>query len=738
MVGGLWITDANFKSTIFLKNNVETDPLDVTPILYLSNGHKYTLHGVHLEPAGVAVISINQALADQGIASWATLTGYVEIQYTWPWNAICVSIEDVDVVHSVIFSFGLRSSVVGADSTSLRASTAPSQVFEGMWWKQENNVTGFVALSNTSSEQIHASIQTEDDQSRIVGEHAVTVSPKGTKLVNLTELQQIGSKAGGVRVAYIGAESALLVNGGLEDRSVGYSAAIPFSPAAPQAKNASPMRYAELGLMTGAADPMMLFPVETVFTPYSVLRNVSAEPITVTPTLWWMEGASSHSKRLNDLAILPRRTEVLDVASLLTAAGLKDFNGGVSLTLDVQSSPGGLLMAAGSVDQKNTYVFEVRPTAIQESQGRSLSYWDTANGDDTMVTVWNPADEDQQFVFKLSFTGGDYSFPIHLGPKALYTFNISEVINNQIPDSAGNIIPSSVHAGSAELEGTQGENEDILVAFDAGTYNVVKATCIMRCTTCHGATSFWVQTVPFGVPVSSHRQLNAIEQIDSGGQIDLTTSSSWSSSATSIASVSSGLVSGLSGGDVTITTTSPTLTQAGTDCQPYTPPPCPRTPMQAPGSGTVQVPTSLLFLNVTVLPNGQGLNFGCSGLANYGIRVDIKYQVLDQKGSPILSADMTPHEHGTRFSGSPYDSNIGPSGFTNSTATTAADGTFHDVPFGVCANGVFSSLTATQFITMIMPDGSAPSVRGQTFTATGQSAGHGTLQNSVGDISATR
>jgi hypothetical protein len=80
-------------------------------------------------------------------------------------------------------------------------------------------------------------------------------------------------------------------------------------------------------------------------------------------------------------------------------------------------------MAGGSVDQRNTYVFEVRPTTIQESQARSLSYWDTANGDDTMVTLWNPADEVQEFVFKLSFTGGHYNFPIHLGPKASYTFN---------------------------------------------------------------------------------------------------------------------------------------------------------------------------------------------------------------------------------------------------------------------------------------------------------------------------
>ena len=114
------------------------------------------------------------------------------------------------------------------------------------------------------------------------------------------------------------------------------------------------------------------------------------------------------------------------------------------------------------------------------------------------------------------------------------------------------------------------------------------------------------------------------------------------------------------------------------------------------------MPTSLKVLGVTVLPNGQGLDFGCSGLANYGIMADIKYQVLDQNGNPIASASMIPHEHGTSFKGQPYDSDIGPSGFKNSTKTTAADGTFHDVPFGACANGAFSSFTRTQNITVIM------------------------------------
>lgn len=102
-------------------------------------------------------------------------------------------------------------------------------------------------------------------------------------------------------------------------------------------------------------------------------------------------------------------------------------------------------------------------------------------------------------------------------------------------------------------------------------------------------------------------------------------------------------------------------------------------------------------------------------------------------GSQILNL----HETGTSFTGAALNSNIGPSpGFPTSTGTTASDGTFHDVPFGICANGAITK-TATQNITIIMSGTSYP-VRSQTFTVNGQSVGHGTISNNIGDIAATR
>src|SRR5581483_3285579 len=98
MVGGYWRIDPSSKATIYLKNGLETSPLAVTPILYLSNGVRYEMAPVMLEP--------------KGISSYAELSGYVEVQYSWAWDPLCVSVSSFDPIHSLIFTYGLQPSVI--------------------------------------------------------------------------------------------------------------------------------------------------------------------------------------------------------------------------------------------------------------------------------------------------------------------------------------------------------------------------------------------------------------------------------------------------------------------------------------------------------------------------------------------------------------------------------------------------------------------------------------------------
>jgi hypothetical protein len=402
-----------------------------------------------------------------------------------------------------------------------------------MWWKQERNVTGFVALSNVSSQTVNATIQVSDNGGTILGEHLLSVSPHGTKTVSVPELLTASSTVGGFRVAYRGSEEGIIINGGLEDEASGYSDIVPFGPAPDPAAKLKSSTFAELGLMTGAADPMMLFPVGTSFSPYSVLRNISDQPVTVVPTLWWMEGAAARSASGQPLTMPPQQTQMLDTASLLSGAGLKNFNGSFNLTLELQGKEGGVLLASGSVDQKNTYVFGATPRGILESASKSLAYWGTGNGDDTMVTLWNPADEAQDLVFTLYFVGGHYKLPVHLEARASRVFNVSEIFQSQVPDAEGNIIPAGVHEGSAKIAGTLGENQDILVAMDAGIYNVRKATCGLICATCDGWTSGAMSPIGLTLMLGATAQLTP-QATWNTGYVD-NVAGNWYSDASSIA-----------------------------------------------------------------------------------------------------------------------------------------------------------------------------------------------------------
>lgn len=370
IVGGPWMVDASFKSSIYLKNGVENSAVTVTPILFLSNGNRYALPKVELAAAGTAIVDINAALQDLGVAPYATLSGYVEINYHWPWDPICATVRNLDTVHSLIFTYGFRPSEP-RQLPGQPVATAGPQVVEGIWWKQEAGVAGFVALANTTGQLMSAVLDISDAGGARLAEHAVTISPHGMKTVALGELASAPTTEGGIRISYSGNSTDLLISGGLEDQTVGYSAIMPFALNPLPSGNANPI--AEIGLMNGPADPMMRFPAGITFTPYTVVRNTSNAPLSTTPTVWWMAGGASHSFQLPAITLAAYQTRRLDLVASLAAAGLRNSSQSINLVFDVQGDSSALLMAGGSVDQNNTYVFEVAPRWIMKSASKSLA-----------------------------------------------------------------------------------------------------------------------------------------------------------------------------------------------------------------------------------------------------------------------------------------------------------------------------------------------------------------------------
>ncbi len=474
-------------------------------------------------------------------------------------------------------------------------------------------------------------VDSSDSHDNNLVHHTVVVSPHGSKLVELQELAS-AIAVGGIRVSYDGPEDGILVNGNLEDLSKGYSATIPFLPTTFPADPRASVSFAELGLMSGAADPMMKFPAGTAFTPYSIVRNISDQPVSIALSLYWMEGGAAKAAQLQRLTIPPHRTRDLDAPSFLAMSGLKNFNGSVSLILDVQGNPHSLLMTGGSVDQTDTYVFESLPSPAKESVGKSVSRWTIDKGDDTMVTLWNPADEAQDLVFTMHFLGGHYRYPIHLGPRATHMFNVSEIVQNQVSDWDGNVIPAGVRESSAEITGPLRAAQHILVAVTASSYNVQKATCSWFCIPCSGVEDTWTDGQPFSIPVGGQAQLSYIQEWDFG-DLDCTkcTDVVWISNHTNIATVSAALVTGVAAGSVQISVSAPEEPVPGETCG-DPPDPCDQ-PLQ-----NVNPPTANGDVgpdHLSVISDTEQYPAQCPTTGVY-IR-QMKFQVADALGNSITN-----------------------------------------------------------------------------------------------------
>ena len=99
------------------------------------------------------------------------------------------TVNSVDTVHSEIFNYGLQAGVSSDSATQ-------ANTIEGLWWKQEPNVTGFVALANVSQQAVNARLSVSDSAASPMGSHTVTVPSHETKVIDLTELRTAISSSG--------------------------------------------------------------------------------------------------------------------------------------------------------------------------------------------------------------------------------------------------------------------------------------------------------------------------------------------------------------------------------------------------------------------------------------------------------------------------------------------------------------------------------------------------------------
>ncbi|MGH9452943.1 MAG: Ig-like domain-containing protein [Terriglobia bacterium] len=534
-------------------------PIQVTPVLYMADGTEYDLPSITLGTAGIATVNINHALAaaPPALAAHVSQYGSTALRYQYPWGGVVrAQMVVVNIPQSLVFTGPLNA----VDDAATSTPQAP-QGIETLWWRRDPGVTGFVSLANTTDAPIQARVQATGALGTPGDDITVQLGPHATQILDLDEITSgipgLENQSGGLSAHYNGADGAVMMLAGLENVQEGYSATLPPYPEAPApAATTAPILYGAAGMMIGNADPMMGFPSGTRFTPYAVLRNLTAKAIDVHPEVFYMQGASPVAVPLPVQILKPNETRQLDLIGMFPAS-LKNFSGTVNLALSYTGQNGDVAMTGGSVDQTGTYVFETNPEGLGTTISRDMTYWSIAGGSDTMISLWNPSGQAEDIAVLFYVSGGrkPYRLPVHLEPHALYNIDVMQLAMNGQPDANGTMLPMNSQ-GSAVIESGKGWDQTMEVGICAGIYNARTGTCAPPCTNCNGCTAVDVTPYPAYCPVGEKMQLTATAYYYNGNQQNITSTASWSSSDPSQATVNStGMMTGVAAGAPSITAT---------------------------------------------------------------------------------------------------------------------------------------------------------------------------------------
>lgn len=290
--------------------------------------------------------------------------------------------------------------------------------------------------------------------------------------------------------------------------------------------------------MLGAPDPMMRFPAATQFGVYLAMQNTSLQPILVKPILYYMQGADVVKRPLNAIALGARQVKHWSPDEVSAEFGLPKLNGMINLLFSYQGGPSDVIMASGSIDQTRNYVFEVKTKGVGKSLGQELKDWDVSNGNDTMISLINLEDKDQDYWVTLFFDGGHYKVPVHLKAGGSSMFNVSEVIMMQHADRDGSTIPAGTLRGTAVLSSASVDPQWINAGVSVGIFNVSTATCGQRCPNCSDYSDFEVlpyNSSSYFAAIGGTAAFQSWGFAQDGLWHNVTSLSSWTSDNTSVA-----------------------------------------------------------------------------------------------------------------------------------------------------------------------------------------------------------
>ena len=728
-----WTTETGWNSELQLRNNALSQDLTVTPVLRLADGAETSLTPVTVKPQEVKSIDIGAAIAAVGAPQLVGTYGSVVLRYSSPSQRVLYA---ALMVRRIGYPIAFHIDAIGELLDTQNGSR------EGIWWLPKDSTSDYLILTNQGSNPIplvlslYNSVGKESQQQLILG----ALETRRYSVRKLAQAAGLTGAYGGIKVAATAHAGSLDTLHFLFDETAGFSAILKmfdYDPTTPLQER----DYAHTGIWTQRApmlalsnpDPALAFAPGTTLHPQLFIRNITGKVADASLRFYWRMASTAGPAAGPPLHLNPYETRLVDVAALQSAGVLPKEANWTSVTLTTNGLPGEVVAVAASYDSSLRYGAQT-PFSDQLTFRWEGGMWEYDSYHNSIITAGNGGTKPTHVAFTIFYNQGvqHYDLEQTLQPDEQMWIDIGKLIREHVPDTNGNTLPNDLMSGSYEFRDLT--NKTIGTLFEGKIiYDKTYGHAVYGCAICCGFGTTVPLYNPLGVPergVSGE----GVQSYDTCGSIyeDVSNAfyNNWSSANTAIATVDYyGTHTGVAMGS----TTSQTYGQLQSNVITRL---CPVLMKYPSGGVNVQEPGSLKVLSINVLPTGTTGDHGCTPTQDYGIELDITYQVLDKSNpaQPLKNATMVPHEHIVSGSQS-SDEDICPSRISTCKHTTDANGIWHDAPVGGCFNGPIS-INFTQAITMIL-NGVSYQVRNNSFSLNTSSVTHGTITNSS-DIQKTR
>jgi hypothetical protein len=443
-----------------------------------------------------------------------------------------------------------RKSLILDEELSEPGMDFASTKLEGVWWLPSRKAELRLALTNVTNSPLATTVTVDQYLPKIV-----TLGSHETRIINLSkgEGDFDGSslnKVGGISISHSGHNGALLARGFVTDANLGYSQVIELKD--PGVAKSSVLNGA--GLRLGKLNGKDLHPV-------MVARNTGTSPTVVTGRIWYTaEDSPVATLTLPPTNLTAGETSLVDVESATKSISfLPNLICGIEF--EYTTAPGSVSITAQTISSDDNQVYRVSvidAAAQMSSTGRYP--WNLNSGATTVIYLKNVTDDQQSFYLYANYQGGFWILGVKtIEPHQTITLDMRQVKERQLQDEKGNILPADANDGQIFWSG-RGTKNLVLI----GRVEQIEAGGGMSFTTACGTCCFPQFSYPQLLPgptkvvVGDTTQFRAYEQDSDCYGIpypSLTPASgivSWSTTNSSVATVSGGLASAVGPGAATI------------------------------------------------------------------------------------------------------------------------------------------------------------------------------------------